>query len=229
MIIITSCTARKIDSIPIPKRAITIHPQECLKDKNLLVKLYQTRQKIFNDPRANVGTKSTYAFDLYVNTGNAYKELRKDYYKKIKSLLFSRNLDWYFLSGGYGLIHALEPAKKYQATFNRNISYKNNIPFTANLWKEILPEIIEKIIIAKKPEHLYTFGSQDYTRFVKKTNIWKSLDNDRIGYKIFESTGSAGTHWISKILAELSDCILKKNPDRFNEKYPQFLKQMKKN
>lgn len=227
MIILTSCTARKLDGIPIPQRALTIQPSDYLKDQNLLKKLKQTRQQIFADPRANVGIKSTCAFDLYTNTGNAYKELKKNHYEKIKSLLVSRKLDWYFLSGGYGLIHALEPAKKYQATFNRSISYMKKIPFTANLWSKTLPDVIEHIISKAKPERFYAFGSQDYTRFVKVTNLWKSLDNDRIGYKIFESTGSAGAHWISKILDELASCITNNDLNLFDQKYPQFLKQKK--
>jgi cytoplasmic iron level regulating protein YaaA (DUF328/UPF0246 family) len=134
VMIITACTARKSDSIPIPQGAKIIQPKDYLDDKKLIEKLFQIRRKIFADPKAKVGTKSTYAFDLYVNTGNAYKEIRTKYYKKIKSLLKSGEIMWFFLSGGYGIINALEPAKRYQATFSRSIAYANKIPFTAKIW-----------------------------------------------------------------------------------------------
>ena len=111
MIILTSCTARKLDDIPIPHGALTIQPPDYLDNAELIEKLNQTREQIFDDPRAKIGVKSTYAFDLYVNTGNAYKDLKQNHYEQIKSLLISRKLDWYFLSGGYGIIHALEPTK----------------------------------------------------------------------------------------------------------------------
>ena len=225
MIILTSCTARKLDDIPIPHGALTIQPPDYLDNAELIEKLNQTREQIFDDPRAKIGVKSTYAFDLYVNTGNAYKDLKQNHYEQIKSLLISRKLDWYFLSGGYGIIHALEPAKKYQATFSRGISYQKKIPYTTKHWKELLPEIIETIVSKENPEHFYIFGSQDYTRFVKMANIWDSLNKDKTGYKMFESTGSAGPHWISKILAELANHIEKDDPASFDENYPQFTKQ----
>jgi len=103
------------------------------------------------------------------------------------------------------------------------------IPFTANLWRENLTEICENIIAKVNPERFYTFGSQDYTSFVKKTQFWKSLSEERIGIKIFESTGSAGPYWISKILGELAEYTEKNNLDLFDERYPQFIKQMNKN
>lgn len=90
-------------------------------------------------------------------------------------------------------------------------------------------DLARAIIAIANPEHLYTFGSQDYTNFAKRTHFWKSLGEERIGIKIFESTGSAGPYWISKIIGELSECIEKNNLDLFDEKYPQYIKQMNKN
>ena len=89
------------------------------------------------------------------------------------------------------------------------------IPFAANLWRENLTEICENIIAKVNPDRFYTFGSQDYTNFVKKTHFWKSLSEERIGIKIFESTGSAGPYWISKILGELVEYTEKNNLDLF--------------
>ena len=117
MIVLTSCTARKLDNVPIPSKSLTVQPTDYIKDYKLLTSLNGIRNEIFEDPRAKIGKKSTYAFDLYVNTGYAYKKLKANHYEKMKSLLLSKKLDWFFLSGGYGIIHALEPAHKYQATF----------------------------------------------------------------------------------------------------------------
>ena len=93
MIVFTSCTAQKMDSIPIPPGSVTIHSHDYVKDKNQLLELNQIRKQIFNDPRAKIGSETTYAFDLYVNTGNAYKDLKRNHYQKIKSLLISKKLD----------------------------------------------------------------------------------------------------------------------------------------
>lgn len=137
MIVITSCTAKKMDKISIPSNGKIVQPKDYITDQSLLAELNKTRKEIFEDTRSNFGNDLTYAFDLYVNTGFAYKRLKQKHYAKIKSLLLLNELDWYFLSGGYGIINALEPASKYQATFNRSIAYKNKIPFTTNLWKKI--------------------------------------------------------------------------------------------
>ena len=75
--IISACTARKQDSISIPQGAKIVQPKDCLNDKVLIEKFVKTRKTILADPKAKVGTKSTYAFDLYVNTGNAYKSVGK--------------------------------------------------------------------------------------------------------------------------------------------------------
>jgi cytoplasmic iron level regulating protein YaaA (DUF328/UPF0246 family) len=224
MIVITSCTAKKMDNVAIPKNGVIVQPKDYITDQKLLADFNQVRRNIFEDQKAKFGKNITYAFDLYVNTGVAYKKLKQNHYDEIKSLLISKKLDWYFLSGGYGIIHALEPARNYQATFNRSISYKNNIPFTGNLWKITLPKIIDQIIYEKKAKRIYTFGSQDYTKHIKLTNFWKNLDKTS-NYKIFESRGSAGVHWVSKILDELAKCIELKKIESFDKKYPQFIKQ----
>jgi cytoplasmic iron level regulating protein YaaA (DUF328/UPF0246 family) len=144
--IISACTARKQDSIPIHQGARIVRPEDYLDDVNLIRKLIQTRQKILANPKAKVGNKLTYAFDLYVNTGNAYRQIKTKHYAKVKSLLKLGEIHWFFLSGGYGIINALEPARMYQATFNRSIHYLKKIPFTATLWKEDLIKICDKLI-----------------------------------------------------------------------------------
>lgn len=221
IIIITSCSASKDDSIPIPNGSKVIHPSYYLSDEKLLSRLYNIREDIFQDPRAIVGTKITYTFDLIARAGNAYRDLKENYHR-LKSLLISNSIEWFFLSGGYGIMHALEPARKYQATFNRSIAYQKQIPFTANLWSNILTTICDAIISKFSPEYVYVFGSQDYTKFIKETDSWRTKN-----IIMFESTGSSGPFWLSPKLNELVNSIFSDNLKRFNEKYVGFVKQQR--
>lgn len=123
IIVITSCSASKDDSITIPDGSKVVQPTYYLDDKGLISRLHNIRNNIFQDPRAYIGTKTTYAFDLYIRAGYAYRDLKKDNYQKLKSMLISdSNIEWFFLSGGYGIIHAFEAGKKYQATFSKSIA-----------------------------------------------------------------------------------------------------------
>jgi len=221
-LIITSCSASKDDSIPIPKGSRIVEPQYYLEDPVLISKLHQRREHIFSDSRANTGTRITYAFDLYVNAGKAYRELRNGNYQRIKARLITSNeIEWFFFSGGYGITHALEKARKYQATFNATIAHKKNIPLTTSFWKDVLPLACDSIVSKFTPEWTYVFGSKDYTNFIKQTQFWKTKNNVRM----FESTGQAGTLWLSPILNELANSLLNENSNEFNEKYPKFVKQ----
>lgn len=222
VLIISSCSAQKDDSIPIPTHSKIVQPAYYLDDKTLISRLCRIREDILNDPRAFVGQKVTYAFDLYVRAGNAYRDLREKSYQALKSLLTSSNVvEWFFLSGGYGIIHALEAARKYQATFNRNIAYQKGIPYTANLWRDVLPAGCDAIVSKFNPDWIYVFGSQDYTYFIKLADFWENRPN----VKIFESTGSSGPFWLSPILSECVESILTNRLNEFNKRYPKFLKQ----
>lgn len=221
IIVITSCSAGKDDSIPIPKGSKIVQPAYYLDDKALISRLHSIRERIFQDSRARVGTKTTYAFDLYIRAGNAYRDLKANNYQRLKSLLTSsNNIEWFFLSGGYGIIHALEAARRYQATFHRNIAYQKKIPFTANMWKDALTSICDAIVAKSDPEWVYVFGSRDYTNFVKHTNFWRTKE-----VKMLESTGSSGPFWLSPKLNELVNSIRTGNLKAFNEKYAKFVKQ----
>lgn len=172
----------------------------------------------------NLGNKNTYAFDLYVRAGNAYKEILKKNYNRLRSHLFHPNkIEWFFLSGGYGIIHALEEAKKYQATFTRSIAYQNNIPYTGTVWKDVLPPICDAIIGKLKPDWVYVFGSRNYTEFIKKTNFWREAEN----IKMFERTGSDGPFWLSTIMNKLVNSTLNNKMEIFNQIYDRFIKQKK--
>jgi len=223
IVIISSCSARKDDSVPISQNSRIVEPAYYLNDRKLLNRLYHIRNSIFQKPQTSFGSKITYAFDLYVRAGNAYKELFKKKYDQLKSALLSTsNIEFFFLSGGYGIIHALEAARKYQATFNKTIAKNNSIPYTTNLWSNTLPPILDDIISKFNPSWVYVFGSQDYTNFVKQTKAWISRPN----IKIFESTGQKGPNWLSPIINECVESILDNRLTSFNNKYPNnFVKQ----
>jgi cytoplasmic iron level regulating protein YaaA (DUF328/UPF0246 family) len=222
LLIITSCSASKDDSVSILENSKIVKPEYYLHNLDLISELHKTRRQIFQDPRINAGKKVTHAFDLYINAGRAYKDLKQHNYKKTKSMLLSDNkIEWFFLSGGFGIIHALEEAKKYQATFNSTIANKNNIPFTIHFWKNLLPLICDSVVARFNPEWIYVFGSKDYTNFVKQTHFWRTRND----VKIFESTGRNGTLWLSPKLDDLVSSIINGRSSEFNKKYPRFLKQ----
>jgi len=220
--LITSCSASKDDSIPIILGSKIVDLTDYLDDGYLISKLIETRKTIFSDPRAKLGNSETYAFDLYVRAGKAYSLVFNKYYYQVKRMLVEDSaLLWFFISGGYGIINALEKARKYQATFNRSIAYQKKIPFATNLWKPILTEICDNILQKFRPEWVYVFGSRDYTNFIKNTSYWERKEN----IKIFESRGSSGVYWISTKLGYLIKSILNRKLNEFNEKYEKFVKQ----
>ena len=221
-VVITSCSANKDESVSIPAQSKIVEPSHYLDDKILLSKLSEIRKNIFEDTRANIGQRTTYAFDLYVRAGKAYKDLLKSNYHQLKErLLRTNDIEWFFLSGGYGIIHALEKAKKYQATFNRSIACQRGIPYTADLWKSVLAPICDTIFSKLRPVWVYVLGSRDYTQFVKETNYWKRSSN----ITMFESTGSTGSNWLSPILNDLVSFILSNKVDDFNSKHEKITKQ----
>lgn len=221
-VVITSCSASKDDSVPIPPDSRIVEPSYYLDDQILISRLHKIRESIFENPRTCTGQKITHAFDLYVRTGKAYKDLLKNNYHRLKEKLLRRNgIEWFFLSGGYGIIHALEKARKYQATFNQSIAYQKSIPYTAGLWDSVLTSICDAIFSKFRSGRVYVFGSKDYTRFVKKTDYWKRSNN----IKTFESTGSAGPSWLSPILDDLVNSVFDNRVDDFNVKYGKFVKQ----
>ena len=221
IVVISSCSAKKDDSVPIPKNSRRVSLADYLGNINLIRRLETTRESIFKDPRSKVGTKDTYAFDLYVRAGYAYKNLKASNETKLKEMMYSGKLQWFFLSGGYGIIHALEPARKYQATFNRAIAYKNKIPFTATQWKGTLSEMIDSAVSKFDPEWVFFFGSQDYYAFFKESKVGCSNRNVRL----FESTGSSGPHWLSPIIGKLAGAIVDGQVEKFGNNFGCFTKQ----
>lgn len=224
LVIVTSRSAGKDDSVPISPNARVVEPSHYLDDNNLILKLLRIRKNIFSDPRTNVGKKVTYAFDLYMKAGRVYRQLLKNNYDRLKTMLLQSDaVEWFFLSGGYGVIHALEKAQRYQATFNYNIARQKGIPYTAKLWDNVLTKIYDAIFSKFDAKMVYVFGSKDYTHFIKNTRYWKEGENTRI----FESTGRSGPFWLSPILSELGNSIIENKVDAFNAKYQgKFIKQI---
>ena len=215
ILVLTPCSKTKDDSIPPSLKTLT--PHDYVDDARLADKLIKTRNRVLKDPRAQLGSKETYAFDLYVRAGKAYTHIYRYLYKRLRNtLLEDHQITCLFLSGGYGIIHALEKARKYQATFNQSTAYSNGIPYTTPLWHPILTEVCSSIFRKLNPEYVYVFGSRDYTQFVKGTERWKRRDN----IKIFESYGSSGPSWISPILHNLMESAMNRDVDKFNRKYP---------
>jgi len=224
ILIISSCSASKDDSISIPSNWKVISPSYYLTNEELRGKLLALRRTIFSDSRAQVGENITYAFDLYVRAGKAYKDILRFNYHPIKDMLAKSNIiEWFFLSGGFGIIHALEKAHKYQATFNYNIARQRDIPYTVKIWDGTLVRICDAIFSKLNPHWVYVFGSRDYTNFIKSTKYWK--ENERI--RIFESTGISGANWINPILNKLVNAILRGEIKDFNAEYQsKFIKQL---
>lgn len=82
------------------------------------------------------------------------------------------DIQWLFLSGGYGVIHALEVAVEYQATFSRKEAQKNDIPYTGDIWcKAGLSCMCDDIVEKFDPSCVYIFGNEAYTAFIKDTRF----------------------------------------------------------
>jgi cytoplasmic iron level regulating protein YaaA (DUF328/UPF0246 family) len=83
------------------------------------------------------------------------------------------DVDWYFLSGGYGLLHALELARPYQATFSNTLARKNNIPCTMREWKPVLPSILDEMLEGSTVDSIHIFGSRDCVDMVRSSKRYK--------------------------------------------------------
>lgn len=216
-LVFTSCTASKDDSIPIEGRRV--EPQDYIRDGNLLQRLVATRKEILSQSEARKGTHETYAFDLYVQTGRMYKGLYEKYYHSLRRTLLDGKMpvQWFFLSGGYGVVNALEPAYKYQATFSRGIASQRRIPYTGKAWNRTLTEICEHIIGCYPSWRVYVFGSRDYTHYLKGGGH---------SVKVIESTGSAGPSIISPVLDKFVETLLSDRLADFDRAYPRMFKKL---
>ena len=223
ILVFSPCCATKCDKRT-PDDKNERKPQDYLDDKELVDRLTSKRKGILCDPK---GEKTTYAWDLYVWTGRAYGDLRcSGNVERVKKLLAENKLQWFFLSGGYGVVHALEKVNDYQATFNRSTEYQKHILFTGNIWRggALLSQLCDAIVQKFNPSCVYIFGSRDYTAFIRKAYFWGKRGEDSV--KMFESTGRNGSYWLSERLDELAEAILTGKLNGFNKNHPgKFCKQ----
>ncbi len=173
-IIITSCTKNKCTQFMPDGR--TVSPGEYLASPAALAQLNRTRDSVFSNPKSayDPRAKQHYAFDLYVRHPDTqlYRRLRDeglDVPVRTRLLAKMNDVDWYFLSGGYGLLHALELARPYQATFSNTIASNNNIPCTLREWKPVLPSILDEMFERSTVCSINIFGSRDYVDMVRSS------------------------------------------------------------
>ncbi len=221
LLLITPCTSRKDDTHP-PRGRVT-SPQDYLSPPSARA-LEERRKHVLSLPRARDSppsqrSRETHAYDLYTHTGKAYAGFRRTHlHARAKRALLegSGALDWFFLSGGYGVIHALEKATRYQATFNPHTARQQGIPYTTPYWRGLLPLLLDEIIERKNPTLTLVLGSRDYTQFILHTRAWRTRGN----IKVFQSTGLSGLSWLSDILVEVLEAALDNNPQAIDRKYP---------
>jgi hypothetical protein len=177
-IIITSCTKSKSTQFIPGKYAVS--PGDYLAKPSSVARLDAARSLVFALPNSAYDEKATqhYAFDLYVRDPytKMYRGLRDTGLAvtvRERLLAGDDEIEWYFLSGGYGLLHALEIARPYQATFDRSIASKNKIPWTFQKWKPVLPPLLDEIFSQKNPSSVTVFGSTAYVEMVRNTNFYK--------------------------------------------------------
>jgi cytoplasmic iron level regulating protein YaaA (DUF328/UPF0246 family) len=176
-IIITSCTKNKSTQF-IPDGHF-VSPSDYLPNPASVEKLSVIRSAVFTRPNSAYHQHATqhYAFDLYVRDQNTqlYRGLRNTglaVMVRERLLSAGNEIEWYFLSGGYGLLHALEMARPYQATFDRKIAIDNGIPHTLPQWKPTLPLLLDEIFCRTVPSSVSVFGSKTYVDMVRATDLY---------------------------------------------------------
>ena len=182
-IIITTCTKNKDVSPEFSPSRPGIVPQQYLGKVATVEELTRTRQAVLSKPNAKFGDPAgqQISFKMYTSYGMLYDKLRADaiYGKILKNLNQRRDGakgHWFFLSGGYGLIHGGEIASAYQAVFDRGIASKEGIPFTVGDWTS-LPQILDGMFNYLEPAHIYVVGAAAYVKFIQRTVAFQSSPN----------------------------------------------------
>jgi hypothetical protein len=179
-IIITTCTKNKAVSPGFSSEQPGITPQEYLGNASTINQLLQTRQAVLSKSNARFGNPvgQQISFEMYTSHGMLYDKLRADpIFEEILKNLNQRGghskAHWFFLSGGYGLLHGAEIASAYQAVFDRGIARKEDIPFTVKDWIS-LPQILDEMFNYLAPAHIYVVGSAAYVKFIQQTEAFQS-------------------------------------------------------
>ena len=210
ILVFSPCCSKKRDKRSPSEEKRT--PKSYLDKEADQMSLISTREEILCDPKAHRGKRQTYAWDLYVWTGTAYSDLRRSgNAERLRELLAENKLQWFFLSGGYGVVHALEVVNGYQATFDKRNAERKNIKFTGDIWQEAgLSSMLDAIVEKFNPECVYAFGNKDYIRFIANTEFYKKRDKTQL--KVFE------TPYTEK-LRQLVEAILSNKVHTFNMRY----------
>ncbi len=83
--------------------------QNGLSDNELLLK--KERRLYFDSSKRKLELEKHMHLTFYVRAGKAYFEIYKHHYQQLKRMVLQDNcLSWFFLSGGYGIVNALEKA-----------------------------------------------------------------------------------------------------------------------
>lgn len=216
VIIFTPCCMNKSDTEQIQQGSKVARPQDYLEDHELIKRLKDTRKRILDGLAKRKGKRICYPIDLYA--GKAYIDLRNSGNKdKIKKTLLSTdNVQWFFLSAGYGVINALEEATDYDASF-----YDSEV---RKMWLRAgLSSLCDAIVWKFNPSRIYIFGTPKYLRFIKGTNFHRGK-SEKATLKTFEGFGknqdrNAGLRWLAKKLKELAEAIMFDGLDSFDDKY----------
>lgn len=212
ILILTPCTKNKRVDVSLGNRIV--QPAGYLADEKLVAVQRSCRETVWRDFRSQYDPASNlaYPFDMYVRheSTQLYRDLRGDgLAETIRDQMVSAPdqfpAEWFFLSGGYGLLHSLEPARKYQASFSYQIANQANpkIPCTRSTWKT-LPAILDSLFSTLKPRIIHVFGPPDYTQFVERTVLYRE---NRIRFEMnVERSSGAGIR--SRLLA-LAKTLLK--------------------
>jgi len=213
VVVFSSCTAAKDDSVPIERPRI--EPSEYVGDSQLLRKLLETRKVILSWPEAKKGDRETYAFDLYVRKGQMYAAVYEHHYQRLRAALMDgiMNVEWFFISGGYGIVNALEPACAYQATLNKAIHYQKGVPFTAELWQPTLGNICKGVMSHHSESKIYVFGGRDYTSYFEGVPHPREM-------RIFKSAKTVGGRRLSPVLADFVSGLLRAELNPFDKAFP---------
>lgn len=188
-IIITTCTKNKsTEHMPEAKQIV---PSDYLPHPASVSVLESTREEVLAMPGSayNPAYSQHYAFDLYVREPKTqlYEKLREEGRdRRILARLLhggliggelateDNSVDWFFLTAGYGLLHVLELARPYQASFTRTIAKKNGIPDTKTIWKRVLPGLLDVVFATAPVTSVHVFGSSEYVAMVQETWLYKT-------------------------------------------------------
>jgi hypothetical protein len=214
VMVFSPCSKSKYEGATSITVTLAITPTDYLSRIDLISTLVDTRQHILiNMRRQDPSSVSVPALDLYVKAprSHAYQGIRKSCGDGLKKRLFSQDVQWFFLSGGYGVVHALENTRRYEATFNeRKIE---------RVWSQArLSAICQDIVDKFNPSRIYILGSPKYLEMVKAARFYSSA-------KIFEGfakprDSNAGNRWLSDILMQLATGLIQNDFKTFDQNYP---------